>query len=98
MAGELTERVIELAIEVPRRTGPDLLDSVREQSLGHEPWEAVGPPARQAWIPAIDEARRHTCRRMKSLHPDPIMNFNAPCLPRGHRPSWCQNELSSLLG
>ncbi len=32
-AGELTERVIGLAIEVHRRTGPGLLESVYEQCL-----------------------------------------------------------------
>ena len=35
-AGELTEQVIGLAIEVHRHTGPGLLESVYEQCLCHE--------------------------------------------------------------
>jgi GxxExxY protein len=51
IAGELTERVIGLAIEVHRHTGPGLLESVYEQCLCHELREAGIPFERQVAIP-----------------------------------------------
>ncbi len=53
MAGNLTERVIGLAIEVHRHTGPGLLESVYERFLFRELREAGIPFERQAWIPVI---------------------------------------------
>ena len=53
IAGELTERVIGLAIEVHRNTGPGLLESVYEQCLCHELHEAGIPFERQMAIPVI---------------------------------------------
>ena len=58
MAGELTERVIGLAIEVHRRTGPGLLESVYELCLCHELREAGIPFARQVPIPMTYKAIR----------------------------------------
>ena len=51
IAGDLTERVIGLAIEVHRHTGPGLLESVYEQCLCHELREAGIPFDRQVAIP-----------------------------------------------
>ncbi len=51
LAEELTERVIGLAIEVHRHTGPGLLESVYEQCLCHELREAGIPFERQVAIP-----------------------------------------------
>jgi GxxExxY protein len=53
MAGELTEQVIGLAIEVHKNTGPGLLESVYEQCLCHELREAGIPFARQVAIPVV---------------------------------------------
>ena len=53
IAGDLTERVIGLAIEVHRHTGSGLLESVYEQCLCHELREAGIPFARQVAIPVI---------------------------------------------
>jgi GxxExxY protein len=53
IAGELTEQVIGLAIEVHRHTGPGLLESVYEQCLCHELHEAGIPFERQVAIPVI---------------------------------------------
>ena len=53
IAGDLTERVIGLAIEVHRHTGPGLLESVYEQCLCHELHEAGTPFHRQVAIPLI---------------------------------------------
>ena len=53
IAGELTERVIGLAIEVHRHTGTGLLESVYEQCLCHELSEAGIPFERQVAIPVI---------------------------------------------
>ena len=53
MAGDLTERVIGLAVEVHRHTGPGLLESVYEQCLCHELREAGIPFERQVAIPVI---------------------------------------------
>ncbi len=53
IAGELTERIIGLAIEVHRHTGPGLLESVYEQCLCHELREAGIPFERQVAIPVI---------------------------------------------
>ena len=53
MAGDLTERVIGLAIEVHRHTGPGLLESVYEQCLCHELRQADIPFDRQVAIPVI---------------------------------------------
>ena len=53
IAGELTEIVIGLAIEVHRNTGPGLLESVYEQCLCHELHEAGIPFERQMAIPVI---------------------------------------------
>ncbi len=53
MAGELTERVIGLAIEVHRHTGPGLLELVYERCLRHELREAGIPFERQVAIPVI---------------------------------------------
>ena len=58
MAGELTERVIGLAIEVHRQTGPGLLESVYERCLCHELGNAGIPFARQVPIPMIYKAMR----------------------------------------
>jgi GxxExxY protein len=56
LAGELTEQVIGLAIEVHRNTGPGLLESVYEQCLCHELREARIPFERQIAIPVIYKA------------------------------------------
>ena len=56
MAGELTERVIGLAIEVHRHTGPGLLEPVYEQCLCHELCEAGIPFAREVAILVIYES------------------------------------------
>ena len=53
MAGDLTEQVIGLAIEVHRHTGPGLLESVYEQCLCHELREAGIPFERQVAIPVV---------------------------------------------
>jgi GxxExxY protein len=51
IAGDLTERVIGLAIEVHRQTGPGLLEAVYAQCLSHELLEAGIPYERQVAIP-----------------------------------------------
>ena len=51
IAGELTERVIGLAIEVHRNTGRGLLESVYEQCLCHELRQAGISCERQVPIP-----------------------------------------------
>lgn len=56
MAGELTELVIGLAIEVHRHTGPGLLESVYEQCLCHELRAADIPFERQVAIPVVYKA------------------------------------------
>ncbi len=56
LAGNLTERIIGLAIEVHRHTGPGLLESVYEQCLCHELREADIPFERQVPIPVIYKA------------------------------------------
>ncbi len=56
IAGELTERVIGLAIEVHRHTGPGLLESVYEQFLCHELRDAGIAFERQVAIPVIYKA------------------------------------------
>jgi GxxExxY protein len=56
IAGELTEQVIGLAIEVHRHTGPELLESVYEQCLCHELRAAGIPFERQVVIPVIYKA------------------------------------------
>ena len=56
MAGELTEQVIGLAIEVHRQTGPGLLESVYELCLCHELREACIPFERQVAIPLVYKA------------------------------------------
>ncbi len=53
IAEQLTERVICLAIEVHRHTGPGLLESVYDQCLCHELREAGIPFERQVAIPVI---------------------------------------------
>ena len=58
MAGELTERVIGLAIEVHRQTGPGLLESVYEGCLCYELREARIPFARQVSISLIYKKMR----------------------------------------
>ena len=57
LAGELTEHVIGLAIEVHRHTGPGLLESVYEQCLCHELRESGIPFERQVAIPVIYKAK-----------------------------------------
>ena len=56
MAGELTELVIGLAIEVHRHTGPGLLELVYEQCLCHELRAADIPFERQVAIPVVYKA------------------------------------------
>ncbi|MDR3535569.1 MAG: GxxExxY protein [Acetobacteraceae bacterium] len=56
LAGNLTERIIGLAIEVHRHTGPGLLESVYEQCLCHELREADIPFERKVPIPVIYKA------------------------------------------
>jgi GxxExxY protein len=51
VAESLTERVIGLAIEVHRHTGPGLLESVYEQCLCYEFHQAGLPFERQVGIP-----------------------------------------------
>jgi GxxExxY protein len=53
LAEPLTERVIGLAIEVHRHTGPGLLESVYQQCLCHELGNAGIAFARQVAIPVI---------------------------------------------
>jgi GxxExxY protein len=53
IAGELTEQVIRLAIDVHRHTGRGLLESVYEQCLFHELREAGIPCERQVPVPVI---------------------------------------------
>ena len=50
---QLTDRVIGLAIEVHRHTGPGLLESVYKQCLCHELGEAGTVFARQVTIPIV---------------------------------------------
>ena len=56
LAEELTDRVIGLAIEVHRHTGPGLLESVYEQCLCHELRKAGIPFERQVAIPVMYKA------------------------------------------
>jgi GxxExxY protein len=51
LAESLTERVIGLAIEIHRHTGPGLLESVHEQCLCYEFHQAGLPFERQVGIP-----------------------------------------------
>jgi GxxExxY protein len=53
LARELTERVIGLAIEVHRLTGPGMLESVYEGCLCHELQQAEIVFHRQVGIPVI---------------------------------------------
>ena len=53
IAGELTERIIGLAIEVHRHTGRGLLESVYEQCLCHELRRAGIPCERQVPVPVF---------------------------------------------
>ena len=53
LAGELTERVIGMAIEVHRLTGPGMLESVYEGCLCHELAQAGISFERQARIPVV---------------------------------------------
>ena len=53
MAGTLTERIIGLAIEVHRHTGPGLLESVYARCLCHELLEAGIAFERQVLIPIV---------------------------------------------
>ncbi len=55
LAEPLTERVIGLAMEVHRHTGPGLLESVYEQCLCHELAQAGIAFARQVAIPVTYE-------------------------------------------
>ena len=57
LAGDLTEQVIGLAIEVHRHTGPGLLESVYEQCLCHELRTADIQFERQVAIPVIYKAK-----------------------------------------
>jgi GxxExxY protein len=50
---DLTERIIGLAIEVHRRTGPGLLESVHAAFMGFELEQAGIPVLRQAGIPVF---------------------------------------------
>jgi GxxExxY protein len=50
---ELTDRIIGLAIEVHRNTGPGLLETVYEQCLCRELLEADIPFERQILVPVI---------------------------------------------
>ena len=56
LARELTERVIGLAIEVHRLTGPGMLESVYEGCLCHELQQADIAFQRQAGIPVTYKA------------------------------------------
>ena len=56
MAGELTELVIGLPIEVHRHTGPGLLESIYERCLCHELRAADIPFERQVAIPVVYKA------------------------------------------
>lgn len=58
VAESLTERVIGLAIEVHRHTGPGLLESVYEQCLCVELERAGIPFARQVAIPMLYKGER----------------------------------------
>ncbi|HUB11501.1 MAG TPA: GxxExxY protein [Acetobacteraceae bacterium] len=53
IAGELTERIIGLAIEVHRNTGRGLLESVYEQCLCHELRQAGIACERQVLVPVV---------------------------------------------
>jgi GxxExxY protein len=53
IAGDLTEQVIGLAIEVHRHTGPGLLELVYEQCLCHELREADIHFERQVAVPVV---------------------------------------------
>lgn len=53
LARELTERIIGLAIEVHRTTGPGMLESVYESCLCHELTQADIAFERQVGIPVI---------------------------------------------
>ena len=57
LAGQLSERVIGLAIEVHRYTGPGLLEAVYEQCLCHELRQA-GVPFWTAGCDPCDIQRR----------------------------------------
>jgi GxxExxY protein len=54
--GDLTKRIIGLAIEVHRHTGPGLLESVYERCLGQELHEAGISFERQVLIPVFYKA------------------------------------------
>jgi GxxExxY protein len=58
LAGDLTERVIGLAITVHRHTGRGLLESVYEQCLCYELEQAGLPFARQVAIPIMYRGMR----------------------------------------
>ena len=53
IAGELTEQIIGLAIEVHRDTGRGLLESAYEQCLGHELRQAGIACERQVLVPVM---------------------------------------------
>ena len=55
--GELTERVIGLAIEVHKLLGPGLLESVHEECLCFELAEAGLPAQRQVKVPIVYRGR-----------------------------------------
>jgi GxxExxY protein len=55
--GELTERVIGLAIEVHRELGPGLLESVYEECLCYELSEVGVPVQRQVKVPIVYRGR-----------------------------------------
>jgi GxxExxY protein len=56
--GQLTERVIGLAIEVHKQLGPGLLESVYEECLCFELSEAGIPVQRQVKVPIVYRGRR----------------------------------------
>jgi GxxExxY protein len=86
LARELTERIIGLAIEVHRLTGPGMLESVYEGCLCHELQQAEIAFQRQAGIPVtykgvqFDEGFR-----MSGLRLGLLFNFHARLLKDGLR-------------
>ncbi len=79
LAEPLTDRVIGLAIEVHRHTGPGLLESVYEMRLCRELANAVST------ILPIHAVQLRTYLRMSGIHVGLLPNFNVPRLVDGLR-------------
>ena len=86
LARERTERIIGLAIEVHRLTGPGMLESVYEGCLCHELKQAEIAFQRQAGIPVTYKGVQVlTYLRMSGLRLGLLFNFHARLLNDGLR-------------